>query len=174
MLPVRNCRCLIRGIGENHCPCRARRAATAVPVPPHHKRLKSPEQQGHPHGHTANKHCPAYGENGDLFPSRCDKTLPIPLQRVVKQRLSGCCCGDPTDTALSWHWPGSRSASITAGVPGRRRASITSAFPRGPCSSRQQHGSPTICPDQRQGRPRGHATPADKHALKKHSCQAWT
>lgn len=125
MLAVRNCGRLIRGIGENRCPGRA---ATATPVPPCHKRPKFPEQRGHPHGHTANKHCPAYRENGDLFPSCGDKTLPIPLQRVVKQRVSGCCCGEPADTALGQRRPGSKSVSIAAGVPGGRRASVTSAF----------------------------------------------
>lgn len=57
-------------------------------------------------------------ENGDLFPSRGDKTLPIPLQRVVKQRVPGCCCREPAATALGQHRPASSSTAARAPVEG--------------------------------------------------------
>lgn len=148
-------------------PAEPRSAAAAALVPRGHKWLKFPEQRGRPHGHRANKCCPAYRENGDPFPSLGDKTLPIPLQRVVKQRSSGWCCSEPAGTRLTRHQPRSRSASIAAGAPSGRRASTTSAFTRGPCSGRRRRGSPGACPDRRPPQQIG-------MPQKTHSCQAWT
>lgn len=133
-LAVRNCGLLVRKISEKR---------GEWPWPLRHKWPKSPEQRGRLHRHRANKGCPAYRENGDLFPSRGEKTLPIPLQRVVKQRGSGCCCGEPADTALSRRWPGSRSIAAARRVR-RHRVSVH----EGPWSGQGQRGSAGTCPTE--------------------------
>lgn len=110
-------------------------------------------------------------ENGDLFPSRGDKTLPIPLQRVVKQRVPGCCCREPAATALGQHRPASSSTAARAPVegepaphqpPGGVGAAVTAAW----------HGSHGACPDQTQGCPQGH--PSQRACPRNPLVSSWT